>query len=399
MTAPEPLIVRIGHADQANQQPFPPFNRLFEYADFFGREIAVHRGDTVNFQTQPFSFHIVALAADEAAARKAYPIIELNTDGPPAPGTGLPTISFGDGAFPVTGGSVTGGGAVDKARGKGPPVVGAVQFGQQPGVFTGGDAVEVIGPVVGWDLEQRPATIDQLIVIDAEPGRYAFFDMLHPGMRGTLTVLPDDQPASTQAEVDAAAAVQFAESKAAAEAVETFLDGTPLVRGVPGDRDLTVFVGASAAEGRVLINRIMPSRLPELEPGDRVHFVWANHHGVHTIGFAPAPDMLVSPFGFDCGNGDYQSVPNVFNVPPPAPCLRPGETEPKFLCDPGNAPSGSALGGPADVLDSGLLVGREYGVSPTATSWSVTVTAETTKGPHPFFDLVHPWMAGVLMVR
>jgi hypothetical protein len=398
MAAAEPVIIRIGHADRDNQQPFPPFNRLFEYADFFSREVSVHRGDTVNFQTQPFSFHIVALAADEEAARKAYPVIELNTGEAPSPATGLPTISFGDGAFPVTGGSVTGGGVVDKEKGKGPPAVGAVQFGQSPGTFSGGDSVEVIGPVVGWDLEQRPATIDQLIVIDAPPGRYAFFDMLHPGMRGTLSVVPDDEPVTTQGEIDAAAAVQFAESRAAALAVETFLENTPVVRGEPGDRDVTVFVGAGAADGRVLLNRMMPSRLPELVPGDRVHFLWANHSGTHTVGFAPTPDALVSPFGFDCGDGVYQPVPNVFNVPPPSPCLRPGETEPKFLCDPGNAPSGTALGGPEDVVNSGLLIGREYGVAPVASTWSVTITDATAKGAHPFFDTVHPWMSGVLIV-
>lgn len=398
MADTEPVIIRIGHADQENQQPFPPFNRLFEYADFFSREVSVQRGDTVNFQTQPFSFHIVALAADEAAARRAYPIIELNTDEPSAVGTGLPTLSFGDGAFPVTGGSIHGGGVVDKSKGKGPPVVGAVQFGQAPGVFRGGDAVEVIGPVVGWDLEQRPTTIDQLIVIDAPPGAYAYFDMLHPGMRGRLNVVPDDQPTTSQAEIDAASQRQFADSRVAARAVEAFLDGTPVVHGAPGDRDLVVFVGASAAEGRVLVNRILPSRLPDVAAGDRVHFVWANHHGIHTVGFAEKMDDLVSPFGFDCGNGVYQSVPNVFNVPPPPPCLRPGETEPKFLGDPGNAPSGSELGKPDDVVNSGLLIGRAYGVGPVASSWSVTVTEATAKGPHPFFDAVHPWMGGVLTV-
>lgn len=394
----DPIIIRIGHEDRDNQQPFPPANRLFEYSDFFSREIAVHRGDTVNFQTQPFSFHIVALAADESAARRAYPIVELNADESPSPSSGLPTISFGDGAFPVTGGSVHGGGSIDRERGKGPPVVGAMQFGQEPGVFTGEDAVEVIGPVVGWDLEQRPATIDQLIVIDAPPGEYCYFDMLHPGMRGTVTVVADDRPVTTQADIDAASRVQFADSRAAALAVEAFLDGTPVIHGPVGDRDLVVFVGASALEGRVLINRMLPSRLPDVSPGDRVHFVWANHHGVHTVGFASSPWELPSPFGFDCGNGTYQSVPNVFNRPPPAPCVRPGRTEPKFLCDPGNAISGSALGASNQVVNSGLLIGSAYGMTPTASTWSVTISETTTKGEHPFFDTVHPWMGGVLTV-
>jgi hypothetical protein len=393
-----PLIVRIGHTDPENQQPFPPFNRLYEYADFFSRSVTVHRGDTVDFQTQPFSFHIVGLAADEAAARRAYPIVELNVDDPPAIGTGLPTISFGDGAFPVTGGSVHGGGVIDKDRGKGPPAVGAVQFGQAPGVFRGGDAVEIIGPTVGWDLEQRPAQIDQLVVVDAPPGEYAFFDMLHPGMRGRLLVVPDDQPVSTQAEVDAAAERQFLESRTQARAVEAFLNATTVAHGEPGDRDLVVFVGASVNDGRVLINAMLPNRLPDVHCGDRVHFLFANASSIHTVGFAQQPDDLVSPFGFDCGGGRYQPVPNVFNAPPPEPCLRPGHTTPKFLCDPGNAPSGTELGKADEVVNSGLLIGGAYGVGPIASTWSITISDSTAKGPHPFFDTVHPWMTGTITV-
>jgi len=397
MTEKTEAIVRIGHADPENQQPYPPFLRLYEYADFFPRTITVHRGDTVNFQTQPFSFHIVALSADEEAARRAYPIIELNTDDDPAVATGMATLSFGDGAFPVTGGSVTGGGVIDKERGKGPPVVGAVQFGQEPGVFTGGDAVEVIGPTVGWDLDQRPATIDQLIVIDAPPGEYAFFDMLHPNMRGTV-VVDDDQPVTTPGEADAQAEAQFQESRAQARVLETFLNGITTHHAVPGGRDVLVYVGAAANEGRVLINAMLPAQPPPVRPGDRVHFVWSNTSGTHTVGFARKPGDVVSPFGFVDVDGSYVGVENTFNAPPGVAPVPPGRSEPKFLCDPGNAPSGTALGRIDEVVNSGLLVGSEFGLD-TASCWSVAITDDTEKGPHTFFDGVHPWMSGVLVVE
>jgi plastocyanin len=349
----------------------------------------------VNFQTQPFSFHIVTLAADEEAARKAYPIVALRPHDP-AVGTGLPKISFGDGAFPVTGGSVHGGGIVSKDKGKGPPACGAVQFGQPPCTFAGGDAVEVIGPTVGWDLEQRPATIDQHVIIDAPAGEYAYFDMLHPGMRGTLTVVPDDQPVTSQAEVDEASARQFHEARIEAMALESFLNRLDLTRGAPGDRDIVVFNGAST--GRVLINAMLPNRTITAVPGDRIHFVWADHQSIHTIGFAPAADALPSPFGYDCGPEGFQPVPNTFNAPPPNPCTGEGYRDPEPLCDPGNAAPGSPLGGLDEVVNSGLLIGSAFGLSPVAGSWSVTVTDATAKGSHPFFDAVHPWMTGVVEV-
>jgi hypothetical protein len=152
-------------------------------------------------------------------------------------------------------------------------------------------------------------------------------------------------------------------------------------------------------EGHVLIHTFLPSRLPEVVAGDRVHFLWADSSGTHTVGFANRFDDLVSPFGFECGAGQYQSVPNVFNAPPPDPCIPPGRTEPKFLCDPGNAASGTELGKPGDIVNSGLLIGANYGVRPIASSWSVRISETTSKGVHPFFDAVHPWMTGVLTVE
>ncbi|PXX71566.1 hypothetical protein DFR70_1011000 [Nocardia tenerifensis] len=392
------IIIRIGHRDEANQQPFPPFHRLFEYTDFFPRSVTVRRGDRVNFQTQPFSFDIVALAADENLARAAYPIIELNHDDPPTLGTGLPSLSFGDGAFPVTGGSTSGGGLIDRSRGKGPPAVGAVQFGQPPGVFRGGDTVEIIGPTVGWDIEQRPATIDQIIEIDAPVGTYAFFDMLHPATRGTLTVVADGD-VSTQAELDAAAERQFETARTAALSVEEQLCEIDLCTGQFGERDVVVLVGASAAAGRVLINEFFPRNPLEVMPGDRVHFCWTNAYGVHAVGFAEHPGKLRSPFGFTAPDGTYEATDNIFNAPPPAKYLRPGPRAYRFSCDPGTAPDGTALTRRAGGIGSGLLVGSRYGLGPTARSWSVRINDGTEKGDHHFFDAVHPWMEGVLRVR
>jgi hypothetical protein len=393
-----PLTITVNRIDPPNQQPFPPLSRLYEYTDFFSRSVTVHRGDLVNFQAQPFTFHIVALARDEQLARRAYPMIELDNDDAPAVGTGLPKIIFGDGNFPVTDGSVHGGGAIFRDRGKGPPVCGVVQYGQEPCVFRGGDSVEIIGPTPGWDLQQRPATLDQHVRIDAPPGRYTYFDVNHPGSRGTLTVVPDDQPTSTQAEIDAASARQLKENQRQAGAVESTLDGRTFTHGEPGRRTFLVFNGAGTPNNRVAIDRIMPSQPINAVPGDRVTFIWADPKTFHTIGFADRVEDLPSPFGFDCGGGVYQPVPNVFNVPPPPPCLEPGATEPEFIGDPGNAPSGTELRAPGQLVNSGLLVGSAYGVYPTSQSWSVTITSQTAKGSYHYFDAVHPWMTGTINV-
>jgi plastocyanin len=394
-----PLVVKVDAVDPANQQPYPPYNRLYEYTDFFSRAITVHQGDTVNFQAQPSSFHIVALARDEAAARRAYPMIQLDTDDTPAIGTGKPKIIFGDGNFPVTGGSLSGGGLIDYGKGKGPPACGVVQFGQPACSFAGGDDVEIIGPTPGWGFDQQPTLLDQLVKITAGPGTYTYFDVNHPGDRGTLTVVPAAQPVTTQAQVDAASATQLGQDQAQAKLVEDTLNSHPVVVGRPGHRTFFVVNGAGTPNNRVSIDAMLPKAPIDAVAGDTVTFVWADPKSFHTVGFAASPYALPAPFGFDCGNGVYQPVPNQFNTPPPTPCLEPGATKAEFIGDPGNAPSGTALVSPYQQVDSGLLIGSGYGVTPIAHTWSVRVTAATAKGAYTFFDTVRPWSSGVINVH
>jgi plastocyanin len=392
-----PLKVLVDHVDQANQQPFPPFNRLFEYTDFFSRAITVHQGDTVNFQTQPFTFHIVTLARDEAAARRVYKVLEPG-DGPPAVGTGLPKIGFGNGNFPVVGGSTHGGGVTNINAGKGPPSCGAVQFQQAPCTFRGSDDVEILGPTVGWDRDQVPTAIDQHVLITAPPGRYTYFDMLHPGMRGTLTVVAPDRPASTQAEVDAQGQRQFEEDRGSAIAVEAAFNRLPMSMGPAGSRVFVQYVGAGAANDHVSIHEMLPNHPLETVPGDRVQFLWPDAKGYHNIGFAAAEEDLPEPFGFDCtpAHPDYQGVPNTFNTPPPPGCLQPGKTVPTHIGDPGNAPSGTVLRAAADQVDSGILVGAGFRLSPSAQAWAVSTDSHTAAGAHPFWCTVHAWMTNTV---
>jgi hypothetical protein len=393
-----PVTITVDRVDPANQQPYPPFNRLFEYNDFFSRSVSVHRGDLVNFQAQPFTFHIVALASDEAGARQAYPMVELDTDDAPAIGTGLPKIIFGDGNFPVTGGSLSGGGVISYDKGVGPPVCGVVQYRQPPCTFRGGGDVEIIGPTPGWNLEQQPATLDQYVRIDAPPGQYVFFDVNHPGARGTLTVVPDDRPVTTQAQVDAASALQLAEDQAQGLAVESLLNENPVVIGRPGRRTFYVVNGAGTPNNHVGIDEMMPNRPINAVPGDRVTFVWANPNSFHTVGFAPSQYALPAPFGFDCGGGVYRPEPTVFNVPTEIPCIDPQANAPEFIGDPGNAPSGSELRSPDQIVNSGLLIGSGYGVSPIAHTWSVRITSRTANGSYHYFDAIRPWASGVINV-
>jgi hypothetical protein len=204
---------------------------------------------------------------------------------------------------------------------------------------------------------------------------------------------------TTQAQIDAASARQLAEDQQQARAVETLLNEHPVTVGAPGHRTYFITNGAGTPNNRVSIDEMLPNKPINAVPGDKVTFVWAEPKSFHTVGFAPSPWALPAPFGFDCGAGAYQPVPNVFNVPPPTPCLEPGATIPEFIGDPGNAPSGTELISPDRVVNSGLLIGPAYGVSPIALTWTVRITDRTAKGAYTFFDAVRPWASGVITVN
>src|SRR3989442_6046900 len=126
----------------------PPAGGLFEYTDFFtgqtsgtaaDRVINVHQGDVVAFSAAPFSFHIVGLAADETAARAAYPVALADTDGSVSKATGLPKIILGPSNFPITGGSTAGGGFINFSRPNRPPDCGIYEIGESSCTCTGCD--------------------------------------------------------------------------------------------------------------------------------------------------------------------------------------------------------------------------------------------------------------------
>src|SRR5712692_8200558 len=187
--ATAPLVIGVDHGAFANQQPLPPFHRLFEYTDFFSRQVTIHTGDTIDFRSAPGSFHIVALARTELWARSIYPVALADNDGGGptdiATGSGTNKLAFGPSNFPITGGSHHGGGTIDFTRGFGPPACGVALLGEAACTFSGGQDVEVLGPELGIDYANpspgfNPGFADQLVNINSQPGRYHYFCHIPP---------------------------------------------------------------------------------------------------------------------------------------------------------------------------------------------------------------------------
>jgi plastocyanin len=387
------LSVGVDTLDFATQNPFT--GRVFEYTDFFtgqtggtaaDRAINVHQGDVVAFTAAPFSFHIVGLAADEGAARAAYPVVLADTDGSVSKATGLPKVILGPSNFPITRGSTAGGGFINFNSGNGPPDCGIYELGQSVCTFTGGTDVEVAGPNPGVDWLKTISSGQFVagfsswnIQVNAPVGTYHFFCFIHPGMRGTLNVSTSPRTTITSAAV----AAQLAADRADGLTAEAAVSSASFTGGAPGTRTYTVHMGISDANQRVAIDEVLPNQPLSLAPGDKIHYLWRDPHNIHSVAFPTGSPLLPSPFGVDCMNryvgfGMTGLVKN---------CAAVHLSAFELIADPGNPLT--HLSDPTQLVDSGVLIGTGYNLAPTAQDWSVTANSP---GTYHFQCTVHDFM-------
>ncbi|HVH64400.1 MAG TPA: hypothetical protein VM674_00060 [Candidatus Acidoferrum sp.] len=360
------LVIGVGHADPANQNP--QTGRVWSYTDFFSRTVTVHPGDSLDFRTAPGEFHVIALTTDEAAVRAANRIFAPDSDDANAAGSGKPKITLGPGG-PIVFSSPTCG-----------------VSGQKPCVFTG--STLNAGAIAGFG-PTGPMAVDWTVKIHAPFGTYAYFCHIHPAMSGTLVVAEGSQ-ASSQAEIDAASAAQFASDHNQALAAETAANVVTFTGGAPGTRTYEAHVGLSAADNHVALLEMVPAVL-NLARGDKVHYTWSFQE-IHTASFPANNDnVLVEPTGWDCGATYVPSPPGPPQPPPSCVEMEPG---PELLLDPGNARPGH-LNNPNALVDSGVLVGSGYNLNPSAQDWSVVAD---TGGRYAYQCTIHDWMQGIVNV-
>src|ERR1700694_4906140 len=198
------FTIGVDHADPANQQldatgrsTAPPSvqPKVFEYTDFFTRSIKVHQGDTVDFRFA-IPDHLIQLASSEAAARQALPLFtpdEITAVEGNALGSGGPKIVLGPAVFLGFGGSPT----------CGQTFAGACSFNGS----------------VPSDPGFAGSSPDWVVQLNAAPGTYTYFCHLHPGMRGSLRVVPNNVATQKQDQIDRQAAAQFSRERRAAMAL------------------------------------------------------------------------------------------------------------------------------------------------------------------------------------
>ena len=396
--APNVIVVGVDHTDFPNQDP--PHGRLFEYTDFFPRSVTVHQGEVVDFLTAPFAFHIVGIEKSQAQARKVYPVVFNDIDDPNAP-SGSPKIAFGPSNYPILHGTTSGSLAgADFTRPNGPPLCGRPDLHQADCAFSGPSDIEVAGPnqVSGPQGQPLPKPADWRVQINAAPGTYEFHCFIHPGMQGTLKVVPVSQPVTTQAQASAAADVQFAADRAEGLAAEHAANKVTWAGGAPGTRTYIFRMGVGTPDNHVAVDEIFPNQrtvpggTPKIMRGDRIKYLWPDVHNVHVV-FFPNTHNDVAPFGFDCNPGYLGAGPGVH------PCIEngePGPPGPELIADPGNAPPGTVL--MPGRIDSGLRIGTAHGLVPQSQTWSLKTIASTPLRRYTFMCTVHDFMVDAVIV-
>lgn len=125
------------------------------------------------------------------------------------------------------------------------------------------------------------------VQFDLAPGKYAYFCVFHPAMRGEIAVVPEAEEIATPEQVEAARQAQVeADTRAAEALIDGFVPAPPIV---DGDRRVwPVQVGARTPDDRVEVLRFLPSSIA-IGPGDAVRFTVPEADGVewHTATFGP----------------------------------------------------------------------------------------------------------------
>lgn len=151
----------------------------------------------------------------------------------------------------------------------------------------------------GWLGDGLPFGTSFTLTIAAAPGTYSFRCGLHPLMRGTIVVVPADQPLpSTDAQNQRRALAQETVDLARARVLATQSAVAAKLASDIGGTGIEVAIGGG--DGTSTVMRFAPDSLA-VHVGDKVTFVNRDAYTPHTVTFGEeppgAPNSLIAPYG------------------------------------------------------------------------------------------------------
>jgi plastocyanin len=241
------------------------------------------------------------------------------------------------------------------------------------------------------------------ITVTAPVGTYTFHCRVHPGMRGTLTVVAAGASGTTTAATaDAAAASQATADVATGLAVEAAASKAAVKTNPNGSHTYTLSVGTSDPTGHVSILEMLPRSI-KIHPGDVVVWRPLAVNEPHTVTFPGnlGTDMLALCEG--ARGKDSPAVPTV--NPPTGPQDFACNGHPAAEVEFGGGNGNRLVTSPTTVSDSGLVapasetIAFNVPVTGTLLDWAVRFAANAKPGTYHYVCQIHAGMEGTIVVH
>jgi plastocyanin len=362
---------------------FDPLDPSGESLRFYPADLQLHQGDVVHFSS--VSVHGVSLLPDGIDASDW-----------------LPRYAGGvDRAFSLLGSDADEGAGAYKVNLRvfspsqpcGWPTQEACSFdgsdpGQIGGVLHSGLSVF---PEIGGGLARQ---LSFSVEINSDPGtNLDVVDVLNPGMRMRIEVVPAGAPASDPAELDEESAALFALDAEQAASLHNQYKGKKVKKTVRGKTTWKAWVGVEI--GTVSLRKMYPSKLT-IKEGDRVKWLFnKNIYSAHTVTFPMAGGRSIADdFPVIACDPDGDAI-DPTGEHDPEPDTQPTSSDPPF-CDsvlelemdvPARVPPKTGDGkitGQKDRASSGF---RGRGFAPSVAAYTLTFTKASRSG-YSYVDMV-----------
>jgi len=185
------------------------------------------------------------------------------------------------------------------------------------------------------------------------PTTVNFVCLIHQGMVGSFTIVPEDTAATTTTAETAASTAQYTTETTGALLAETAADEKAVTNNGDGTHTITMTAGTASTGVEVL--EMLPNRV-EIRPGDKVKWVTTTKIDIHTVTFPKGSGSnSVDPLPFVCEATGGTDTP-ASGGPPTFGCSSPQAVEAHLVPQ---AQGPTAIASTSTVTTSGVIAAAE----------------------------------------
>jgi plastocyanin len=360
-----------------------PSGHNWEFLDFFPRSgVSIHNNDILHFvfnTASPDGFHNVTLGASGKSDAQIWtdnPVLASDSGGGDGDPAGSQRLNAFFGTFPPAGSGAPGAcGDVTT-----PCTYDGTADLNSGALFGGGPTNFYIKVSLSGGAPSSPQVVNYICTVHG------------PVMNGTFTVVPNATAASTQGDLDTAAASQYAADVAAGQTVESSISGAAVTTNPDGTHTISMLAGAETSDGHTQILEMLPGSV-SVKPGDHVKWTTGSAHDPHTVSFplgsAPGP---TDPFPPLCDSATGADTPADLSAGPPFGCSGPPGSPTGLEIGAEFAPIGpTSISSTSTLASSGVI---QLGLGTVPTSYTFTFP---NAGTFKYQCAIHDHMVGQVL--